>query len=91
MYPRKKLDRRLFQEILICTVWFLYYLDIDPFVQTQNRREIVCIEGVSPTELESYSVTAEIADDSDNETWEYPNDDGLGSLGQDILIDNEDE
>ena len=26
LYLRKNLDRRLFQEILICRVWFLYYL-----------------------------------------------------------------
>ena len=57
----------------------------------QNPREIVCIEGVSPLELQSYGVTAEIVDDSDDEAWEDPNDDGLGSLSQDISIDDEDE
>ena len=36
-------------------------------------------------------MTAEIVDDSDDEAWEDPNDDGLGSLGQDILTDDEDE
>ena len=67
------------------------FAGINPIVQTQNCREIVCIEGVSPTELQSYRVTAEVVDDSDDEAWEDPNDDGLGSLGQDILIDDEDE
>ena len=35
-------------------------------------------------------LSAEIVDDSDDEAWEDPNDDGLGSLDQDILIDVED-
>ena len=46
---------------------------------------------MGPTELQCYRVTAEIIDDSDDEAWEDPNDYGLGSLGQDILIDDEDE
>ena len=67
------------------------FADIDPIVQTQNRREIVCIEGVSATEQQSDRVTAEIVDNSDDEAWEDPNDNRLGSLGEDILIDDEDE